>query len=168
MRCRWLKHQNLSVPRIGSLICLADENLERIKPRIEVLKSIYVKGRELGVVLEREPSLLDQSLAEIHNTIQILETAGIERKWLGLVVSRSPRVFSVGSDELLQKISMFTDLGVSPEDFGLLVFKFPAVLGNLSVEEMLSKVSHLVVYSERSSENESNSFKVGMPVGKEL
>lgn len=140
---KWLKHQNLSVPRIGSLICLADENLERIKPRIEVLKSIYVKGRELGVVLEREPSLLDQSLAEIHNTIQILETAGIERKWLGLVVSRSPRVFSVGSDELLQKISMFTDLGVSPEDFGLLVFKFPAVLGNLSVEEMLSKVDYL-------------------------
>ncbi|KAG6551731.1 hypothetical protein Mapa_006821 [Marchantia paleacea] len=140
---KWLKHQNLSVPRIGSLICLADENLGRIKPRIEVLKSIYVKGRELGVVIEREPSILDQSLAEIHNTIQILETAGVERKWLGLVVSRSPRVFSVGSDELLQKISMFTDLGISPEDFGLLVFKFPAVLGHLSVEEMLSKVDYL-------------------------
>ncbi|KAL3688724.1 hypothetical protein R1sor_015033 [Riccia sorocarpa] len=140
---KWLKHQNLTVPRIGSLICLADEKLERIKPRIELLKSIYVKGRELGAVIEREPSILTQSLEELQNTVSILETAGIERKWLGLVVNRSPCVFAVGNEVLLRKISLFADLEIPPEDFGRLVFKFPAVLGYLSVEEMRSKMDYL-------------------------
>ncbi|KAL2630783.1 hypothetical protein R1flu_015469 [Riccia fluitans] len=140
---KWLKHQNLTVPRIGSLICLADENLERIRPRVELLKSIYVHGRELGAVIEREPSILSQSIEELQNTVKILENAGIERKWLGLVVNRSPGVFAVGNEVLLRKISMFVDLGIPPEDFGRLVFKFPAVLGHLSLEEMRSKVDYL-------------------------
>ncbi|CAM6127598.1 unnamed protein product [Calypogeia fissa] len=140
---KWLKHQNLTAPRIGRLICTADESIGRIKSRIQWLRTIYVKGRDLGVVIERYPQILNLPFQDLNEKVEILETAGVQRKWLGVVVARQPKVLTVSADELREKISMITELGLSAEQFGIMVFRFPAIVGHFSVEEMQLKVDYL-------------------------
>ena len=46
--CRWLKHNSLSYPQIGKLICMSKGNLESFIRLANWLKSMHVKGRFIG------------------------------------------------------------------------------------------------------------------------
>ncbi|KAJ7565007.1 hypothetical protein O6H91_02G044200 [Diphasiastrum complanatum] len=140
---KWLKHNGITVPRVGFLVCQAGDQLDIIRPRVEWLKNIYVKGRDLGVVLSREPSILEQSEEELNNTVSFLEDSGIRKDWIGWVVSRSPGVLALSTDELHEKVMFLSELGMEKEQFGAMIFNFPALLVRFSKEEMQIKVEYL-------------------------
>ena len=135
-----MKHNQITVPRVGRLIDLKGQQLERLRQRISFLKENYVRGRDLGVVLTRQPIILDRPQKELETVITLLEEAGVRREWMGFVISRSPRVLSLSVEDLQEKISFFKGLGVTVEQFGPMTFNFPASIGHFPLVEMQTKV----------------------------
>ncbi|XP_011088397.1 transcription termination factor MTERF2, chloroplastic isoform X3 [Sesamum indicum] len=104
---RWLKHNSLSYPQIGKLICASRGNLYSIRGLAEWLKSIHVKGRFIGVALTRAGgNVLERSLQELDEIVEYLESNGVRRDWMGYLVA------------------YLKDFGLNNEDVGrLLAFK---------------------------------------------
>ncbi|KAI3853481.1 hypothetical protein MKW92_026706 [Papaver armeniacum] len=141
---RWLKHNSLTYPQIGKLICMSCENLEAIKELVQWLKGIYVKGEALGVVLVKAgKNVLGRSLEELDDCMDYLERNGVRKEWMGFVVSRCPRVLSYTPEEIISRVSFFRDMGIDKRDFGTMVFGCPRAFGYSSLEEMRSKVNYL-------------------------
>ncbi|MCL7041307.1 hypothetical protein MKW94_000399 [Papaver nudicaule] len=141
---RWLKHNSLTYPQIGKLICMSCENLQAIRELVEWLKGIYVKGEALGVVLVKAgKNALRRSLEELDDTVDYLEKNGVRKEWMGFVVSRCPRVLSYTPEEIISRVSFFRDMCIDKRDFGTMVFACPRAFGYFSLEEMQSKVNYL-------------------------
>ncbi|KAI3959000.1 hypothetical protein MKX01_023676 [Papaver californicum] len=141
---RWLKHNSLTYPQIGKLICMSCENLEAIKELVQWLKGIYVKGESLGVVLVKAgKNALGRSLEELDDIVDYLERNGVRKEWMGFVVSRCPRVLSYTPEEIISRVSFFRDMGIDKTDFGTMVFACPRAFGYSSLDEMRSKVNYL-------------------------
>ncbi len=152
MCSRWLKHNSVTIPRVGKLVDLKMENLQVLCERVAWLKHMHVHGRDLGVVLTRQPCILNRPQAELDELIALLERAGIRREWVGFVISRSPAVLSLSSQELIKKLLFFENLGVTPQQLGPMAFNFPASIGHFHIDEMQTKVQHgyflnLILYS---------------------
>lgn len=140
--CRWMKHNHITIPRVGKLIDLKGQQHDMLRERISFLKQHYVRGRDLGVVLTRYPVILDRPWEELYNIVQLLEDAGVRREWIGFVICRSPKVLTISIDELLDKISFFQNLGVTTDQFGPMAFNFPASIGHFSLPDMQKKVEN--------------------------
>lgn len=141
---RWLKHNALSYPQIGRMICMSKGNLESIRYLVEWLKSNHVKGRYIGVVFMREgESILRRSIAELDETVQYLENKGVNRDWMGYILSRCPELLAFSMEDLQTRVSFYTDMGMNEHDFGTMVYDFPKVLGYFPLEEMSLKVNYL-------------------------
>ncbi|KAL0365522.1 UNVERIFIED_CONTAM: Transcription termination factor MT, chloroplastic [Sesamum angustifolium] len=141
---RWLKHNSLSYPQIGKLICASRGNLYSIRALAEWLKSIHVKGRFIGVALTRAGgNVLERSLEELDEIVEYLESNGVRRDWMGYVVSRCPEILSFSMEELKSRTEFYLSMGMDKNDFGTMLFDCPKVLGYLSMEEMNQKVRSL-------------------------
>ncbi|KAL0422757.1 UNVERIFIED_CONTAM: Transcription termination factor MT, chloroplastic [Sesamum latifolium] len=141
---RWLKHNSLSYPQIGTLICASRGNLYSIRGLAEWLKSIHVKGRFIGVALTRAGgNVLERSLEELDEIVEYLESNGVRRDWMGYVVSRCPEILSFSMEELKSRAEFYLNMGMDKNDFGTMLFDCPKVLGYLSMEEMNQKVAYL-------------------------
>ncbi|KAL0356709.1 UNVERIFIED_CONTAM: Transcription termination factor MT, chloroplastic [Sesamum calycinum] len=141
---RWLKHNSLSYPQIGKLICASRGNLYSIRALAEWLKSIHVKGRFIGVALTRAGgNVLERSLEELDEIVEYLESNGVRRDWMGYVVSRCPEILSFSMEELKSRAEFYLSMGMDKNDFGTMLFDCPKVLGYLSMEEMNQKVAYL-------------------------
>ncbi|KAL0334732.1 UNVERIFIED_CONTAM: Transcription termination factor MT, chloroplastic [Sesamum radiatum] len=139
---RWLKHNSLSYPQIGKLICASRGNLYSIRALAEWLKSIHVKGRFIGVALTRAGgNVLERSLEELDEIVEYLESNGVRRDWMGYVVSRCPEILSFSMEELKSRAEFYLSMGMDKNDFGTMLFDCPKVLGYLSMEEMNQKVN---------------------------
>lgn len=152
MCSRWLKHNSVTIPRVGKLVDLKMENLQVLCERVAWLKHMHVHGRDLGVILTRQPCILSRPQAELDELIGLLERAGIRREWVGFVISRSPAVLSLSSQGLIKKLLFFENLGVTPQQLGPMAFNFPASIGHFHIDEMQTKVQHgyflnLILYS---------------------
>jgi hypothetical protein len=139
---KWLKHNSVTMPRVGKLVDLKMENLQVLCERVAWLKHMHVHGRDLGVVLTRQPCILNRPQAELDELIGLLERAGIRREWVGFVISRSPAVLSLSSQELIKKLLFFENLGVTPQQLGPMAFNFPASIGHFHIDEMQTKVEY--------------------------
>ncbi|KAI3446113.1 hypothetical protein Pfo_002778 [Paulownia fortunei] len=141
---RWLKHNSLSYPQIGKLICASSGNLDSIRRLAEWLKSIHVKGRFIGVTLTRAGgNVLERSIEELDEIIEYLEGNGVRRDWMGYVVSRCPEILSFSMEEMRSRTEFYLTMGMDKTDFGTMLFDCPKVLGYLSMEEMNRKVAYL-------------------------
>ncbi|XP_024982431.1 transcription termination factor MTERF2, chloroplastic isoform X1 [Cynara cardunculus var. scolymus] len=141
---RWLKHNGLSYPQIGKLICSSRGNIESIRSTAEWLKSIHVNGRFIGVALLRAgKNILERNTEELDEIVWYLEKNGVRREWMGYVVSRCPELLSFSMEELKNRTNFYFDMGMNEKDFGTMVFDFPKVLGFYSFEEMNQKVAYL-------------------------
>lgn len=141
---RWLKHNGLSYPQIGKLICSSKGNIESIRSTADWLKSIHVSGRFIGVaLLKAGENVLERSTIELDEIVWYLEKVGVKREWMGYVVSRCPELLSFSMDELKTRTDFYFDMGMNEKDFGTMVFDFPKVLGFYSLEEMNQKVAYL-------------------------
>ena len=147
--CRWLKHNGLSYPQIGKLICSSRGNIESIRNCAEWLKSIHVSGRFIGVALLRGgKNILERKMEELDEIVWYLEKNGVRREWMGYVVSRCPELLSFSMEELKNRANFYFNMGMNERDFGTMVFDFPKVLGFYSFEEMNQKVSKDCVFHE--------------------
>ncbi|PWA50434.1 hypothetical protein CTI12_AA471310 [Artemisia annua] len=141
---RWLKHNGLSYPQIGKLICSSKGNIESIRSTADWLKSIHVSGRFIGVaLLKAGENVLERSTIELDEIVWYLEKVGVKREWMGYVVSRCPELLSFSMDELKTRTDFYFDMGMNEKDFGTMVFDFPKVLGFYSLDEMNQKVAYL-------------------------
>ncbi|KAK6136760.1 hypothetical protein DH2020_029473 [Rehmannia glutinosa] len=141
---RWLKHNSLSYPQIGKLICASKGNLDTIRRLAEWLKSIHVKGRFIGVALTRAGgNVFDRSIEELDELVEYLEGNGVRKDWMGYVVSRCPEILSFSMEELRSRAEFYFSMGMDKNDFGTMLFDCPKVLGYLSLEEMNQKVAYL-------------------------
>ncbi|CAI9104514.1 OLC1v1003203C3 [Oldenlandia corymbosa var. corymbosa] len=141
---RWLKHNSLSYPQIGKLICMSKGNLYAIRQLAEWLKSNYVKGRFIGIAMMRAgDKILENSIEQLDEIVIYLERNGVRRDWMGYVLSRCPEVLSFSMEELRSRVEFYLNMGMNEEDFGTMVFDFPKVLGFFSMEEMNQKVAYL-------------------------
>ncbi|KAL2254749.1 transcription termination factor MTERF2, chloroplastic isoform X1 [Sesamum indicum] len=141
---RWLKHNSLSYPQIGKLICASRGNLYSIRGLAEWLKSIHVKGRFIGVALTRAGgNVLERSLQELDEIVEYLESNGVRRDWMGYLVSRCPEILSFSMEQLKSRAEFYLNMGMDKNDFGTMLFDCPKVLGYLSMEEMNQKVAYL-------------------------
>eukprot|EP01018_Ginkgo_biloba_P009785 Gb_07758 [translate_table: standard] len=140
---KWLKHNRLTYPRIGKLVGRAAEDLGNLKLLMQWLKSIHVKGRDLGVVLTRVESIMRRPIQELDHNVQFLECHGVKLDWMGFVVSRCPEILSFSMEELKWRVDFFLELGMNDEDFGTMVFEYPKVIGFFSIEDMINKVNYL-------------------------
>lgn len=140
---KWLKHNQLSYPRIGVLVSTVADDLEGLKLRIRWLKSIHVKGRYLGVVLTRHESILRRSIEDLDNNVQFLESHGVLIDWMGFVVTRCPEILSFSMEELKCRVNFFLELGMNDNDFGTMVFEYPKAIGFFSIADMINKVKYL-------------------------
>ncbi|KAI3740201.1 hypothetical protein L2E82_30625 [Cichorium intybus] len=141
---RWLKHNGLSYPQIGKLICSSRGNIESIRSMAEWLKSIHVDGRFIGVALLRAgKNILERDIEELDEIVCYLEINGVRREWMGYIISRCPELLSFSMEELKIRKDFYFDLGMNVKDFGTMVFDFPKVLGFYSLEEMNQKVAYL-------------------------
>ncbi|GMP37913.1 hypothetical protein CsSME_00009388 [Camellia sinensis var. sinensis] len=144
---RWLKHNSLSYPQIGKLICMSRGNLDAIRHVADWLKSINVKGRFIGVALVKAgENILELSDEELDEIVGYLESNGVRRDWMGYVVSRCPWLLSYSMDELKSRVQLYLDMGMNDKDFGTMVFDYPQVLGYFSMEEMKQKVGYLMEF----------------------
>ncbi|KAF8032311.1 hypothetical protein BT93_D1280 [Corymbia citriodora subsp. variegata] len=138
---RWLKHNSLSYPQIGKLICMSRGNLESIRRFAEWLKSINVKGRFVGVALMKAgDNILQRGMDELDEMVQYLVDNGVRREWMGYVVSRSPQLLSYSMEEVKSRVAFYLDMGLNEKDFGTMVFDYPKALGYFAMEEMNQKV----------------------------
>ncbi|KAF3963975.1 hypothetical protein ACB098_07G121500 [Castanea mollissima] len=141
---RWLKHNSVSYPKIGKLICMSKGKIESIRRVIEWLKSIHVKGEFLGVALTKSGgNILERSNEELDEIVNYLESNGVRMDWMGYVVSRCPQLLSYSMEEVRARVGFFLDMGMNEKDFGTMVFDYPRVLGYFTLEEMNEKVSYL-------------------------
>jgi mTERF domain-containing protein len=140
---KWLKHNQLSYPRIGMLVSTVADDLEGLKLRIRWLKSIHVKGRYLGVVLMRQESILTRPIEDLDDNVQFLESHGVLIDWMGFVVSHCPEILSFSMEELKCRVNFFLELGMNDNDFGTMVFEYPKVIGFFSIADMINKVFSL-------------------------
>lgn len=141
---RWLKHNSLSYPQIAKLICMSRRNLNSIRQLAEWLKTIYVRGRYIGVALTRAGgNIFERSSQDLDEIVDYLEDNGIRKDWMGYVVSRCPEILSFSMDELKARVGFYLNMGMDKKDFGTMVFDYPKVLGYFSVEEMNQKVNFL-------------------------
>lgn len=147
---RWLKHNGLSYPQIGKLICSSKGNIESIRSKADWLKSIHVSGRFIGVaLLKAGENVLERSTVELDEIVWYLEKVGVKREWMGYVVSRCPELLSFSMDELKTRTDFYFDMGMNEKDFGTMVFDFPKVLGFYSLDEMNQKVykAYVLIFS---------------------
>ncbi|CAN6477188.1 unnamed protein product [Victoria cruziana] len=149
---RWLKHNSLTYPQIGKLICLSGGDLEGLRQRVEWLKSVHVKGRNIGVVFTRADSALKRSLQELNDNIDYLETSGVKRDWMGFVIGRCPQILLLDMDELKARVNFYLELGMDQKDFGTMVFDYPKALAFFSWEEMNEKVGYLKQFGLETEE----------------
>lgn len=141
---RWLKHNSLSYPQIGKVICMSRKNLDSISRIAEWLKSIHVKGRFVGVVMLRTGgNIFERSTEELDEVVGYLESNGVRRDWMGYVMSRCPELLSYSMEEVRTRVDFYLDMGMDKNDFGTMVYDYPKVLGYLSVEEMKQKAAYL-------------------------
>ncbi|KAK9286085.1 hypothetical protein L1049_014465 [Liquidambar formosana] len=141
---RWLKHNSMSYPQIGKLICMSRGNLESIRRLVEWLKGIHVKGRFPGVALMKAgEAILERSTEELDEIVEYLESNGVRRDWMGYVMSRCPQLLSYSIEEVKSRVGFYLDMGMNEKDFGTMVFDYPKVLGFFTFEEMNQKVSYL-------------------------
>ncbi|KAE8008494.1 hypothetical protein FH972_005000 [Carpinus fangiana] len=141
---RWLKHNSVSYPKIGKLICMSRGKIESIRRVVEWLKSIRVKGEFLGVALTKAgENILERNNDELDEIIEYLECNGVRRDWIGYVVSRCPPLLSYSLEEVRARVQFYLDMGMNEKDFGTMVFDYPRVLGQFTMEEMNEKVSYL-------------------------
>ncbi|KAI3676602.1 hypothetical protein L1987_86213 [Smallanthus sonchifolius] len=141
---RWLKHNGLSYPQIGKLICNSRGNIESIRSTADWLKSIHVNGRFIGVALLRGgENVLERNTEELDEIVWCLEKNGVKREWMGYIVSRCPELLTFSMEELKTRMDFYFDMGMNEKDFGTTVFDFPKVLGFYSLEEMKQKVAYL-------------------------
>ncbi|KAM3743135.1 hypothetical protein ACB098_07G121500 [Castanea mollissima] len=141
---RWLKHNSVSYPKIGKLICMSKGKIESIRRVIEWLKSIHVKGEFLGVALTKSGgNILERSNEELDEIVNYLESNGVRMDWMGYVVSRCPQLLSYSMEEVRARVGFFLDMGMNEKDFGTMVFDYPRVLGYFTLEEMNEKVRFL-------------------------
>lgn len=141
---RWLKHNSLTYPQIGKLVDMSGGNFESIKRSMEWLKTIYVKGEFLGIVLVKAGvGVLERSADELDEIIGYLESKGIRKDWMGFVVSRCPQILTFTMEEVRSHVAFYLDMGMNENDFGTMVFDYPKSFGSLSLEEMTCKVNYL-------------------------
>ncbi|MBA0782549.1 hypothetical protein Gotri_000415, partial [Gossypium trilobum] len=141
---RWLKHNNLSYPKIAKLICMSKGNLDSIRRLVEWLKTVYVKGEFLGATLLKSgDDILHRRLEELDEIIDYLESNGVRRDWIGFVISRCPRLLSYSMEEVKTRVDFYLNMGMNENDFGTMVFDYPGVLGYFTLEEMNQKVNYL-------------------------
>lgn len=141
---RWLKHNSLSYPQIGKLICASKGNLYCIRRLAEWLKTIHVNGRFIGVTLTRAGgNVLERSTEELDEIVEYLEDNGVRRDWMGYVVSRCPELLGFSMDELRSRAEFYLNTGMDKNDFGTMLFDCPKVIGYFSMEEMNQKVAYL-------------------------
>lgn len=141
---RWLKHNELSYPQIGKLICMSRGDLYSIRRTAEWLKSIHVKGRSIGVVLMRAGrNIMERSTEELDDIVDYLERNGVRMDWMGYVMSRCPELLSFSMEEVKIRSEFYLNMGMKENDFGTMVYDYPKVLGYLSLEEMNQKVAYL-------------------------
>ncbi|XP_071690199.1 transcription termination factor MTERF2, chloroplastic [Rutidosis leptorrhynchoides] len=141
---RWLKHNELSYPQIGKLICSSKGNIESIKRTADWLKSIHVNGRYIGVALLRSgDNILERTTKELDEIIFYLEKNGVKKEWMGYIVSRCPELLTFSMEELKTRMNFYFDMGMNEKDFGTMIFDFPKILGFYSLDEMNQKVAYL-------------------------
>ncbi|KAK1316033.1 hypothetical protein QJS10_CPA05g01127 [Acorus calamus] len=140
---KWLKHNSLTYPQIGKLICKCPGSLECLRQMVEWLKSIHVKGESLGSVLIKAGPVLGRTTEELDDIVGYLEMHGVRRDWVGFVVGRCPQVLALTMEELDARTRFYMDMGMNERDFGTMVFDYPRSLGFFSLEEMNSKVNYL-------------------------
>lgn len=139
---RWLKHNSLSYPRIGKLICMSMGNLETIRGLVEWLKTIHVRGEFLGfVIMKAGEDILERSIEELDDIVRYLENNGVRRDWMGNVMSRCPQLLSYSIEEVKTRVGFYLDMGMNEKDFGTMVFDYPKALGYFTLEEMNEKLS---------------------------
>ncbi|CAI0377408.1 unnamed protein product [Linum tenue] len=113
----WLKHNELSYPKIAKLINMARGRLDTVKRLAVWLKTIHVKGEFLGPVLTKAGgNILERSIEELDE-----------------IVSNT-------MEEVRARVRFFLEMGMNEKDFGTMVFEYPRVLGYYSLEEMNQKV----------------------------
>ncbi|KAG4973819.1 hypothetical protein JHK87_030640 [Glycine soja] len=150
---RWLKHNAISFPRIAKLILMSRGNLEAVRSFVEWLKSVYVKGEFLGVVMVNAgDNIFQRSHAELDEIVLYLESNGVRRDWMEYVISRCPQLLSYSLDEVKTRAQFYHDMGLNEKDFGTMVFDFPKVLGYYSMEEMNAKVNYLKEFGLQSKD----------------
>ncbi|KAK1293413.1 hypothetical protein QJS10_CPB17g02172 [Acorus calamus] len=140
---KWLKHNSLTYPQIGKLICKCPGSLECLRQMVEWLKSIHVKGESLGSVLIKAGPVLGRTMEELDDIVGYLEMHGVRRDWVGFVIGRCPQVLALTMEELDARTRFYMDMGMNERDFGTMVFDYPRSLGFFSLEEMNSKVNYL-------------------------
>nr|GMD97076.1 transcription termination factor MTERF2, chloroplastic [Ipomoea batatas] len=130
---RWLKHNSLSFPQIGNLVCKSRRDVTYIRHFAEWLKSINVKGRFIGVAMLRSgENVFSRSFDDLDENIEYLEKNGVRRDWIGFVISRCPEILSFSMEELKMRVEFYLNLGMNENDFGTMVFYYPKVLGYLN------------------------------------
>ncbi|KAG4994004.1 hypothetical protein JHK86_030831 [Glycine max] len=150
---RWLKHNAISFPRIAKLILMSRGNLEAVRSFVEWLKSVYVKGEFLGVVMVNAgDNIFQRSHAELDEIVLYLESNGVRRDWMEYVISRCPQLLSYSLDEVKTRAQFYHDMGLNEKDFGTMVFDFPKVLGYYSMEEMNAKANYLKEFGLQSKD----------------
>ncbi|XWS67914.1 hypothetical protein CRYUN_Cryun04dG0045800 [Craigia yunnanensis] len=141
---RWLKHNNLSYPKIAKLICMSKGKLESIRRLVEWLKTVHVKGEFLGVTLLKSgDDILQRRIEELDEIVEYLESNGVKMDWMGFVISRCPRLLSYSMEEVKMRVEFYLNMGMNENDFGTMVFDYPGVLGYFTLEEMNQKVNYL-------------------------
>nr|AKM76429.1 embryo defective 2219 [Francoa sonchifolia] len=141
---RWLKHNSLSYPQIGKLICMSKGNLDGIRQFAEWLKLVHVRGRDIGIALMKAGgNILERSNEELDEIVEYLESKGVRRDWMGYVFGRCPQLLSCSMEELMSRVEFYMGMGMNEKDFGTMVFDYPRVLGYFSMEDMNQKVNYL-------------------------
>ncbi|KAG9442675.1 hypothetical protein H6P81_018529 [Aristolochia fimbriata] len=141
---RWLKHNSLTYPQIGKLICMtSSEDIDStLRSLILWLKTVHVKGKFLGYVLTRE-DILHRTTADLEEIAHFLEAHGIKRDWMGFILSRCPEILSFTMQEVKSRVNFYLNMGMSDRDFGTMVFDYPKALGSFSIQLMSAKVEYL-------------------------
>ncbi|XP_020590390.1 transcription termination factor MTERF2, chloroplastic isoform X2 [Phalaenopsis equestris] len=149
---KWLKHNSLTYPQIGQLICFCSSNLEAVRRLAEWLKTIHVKGKYLGYVLVKASSILEYKLEMLDQIVDYLAEKGVKKEWMGFIVSRCPRVLTLSMDEIKSRVNFYMHMGMDEKDFGTMVYDYPKVLGFFTLEEMNSKVNYLTEFGLSTEE----------------
>ncbi|KAG6529636.1 transcription termination factor MTERF2, chloroplastic-like [Zingiber officinale] len=140
---KWLKHNHMTFPKIGKIICKCSGDLQLVRRVCAWLKSIHVKGESLGFVLLKASCILERSLDELKEIVSYLESNGVRKDWMGFVVSRCPQILSLSMEELELRAKFYLHMGMNENDFGTMVYDYPRALGYFSLEDMASKVQYL-------------------------
>ncbi|XP_057527578.1 transcription termination factor MTERF2, chloroplastic isoform X2 [Amaranthus tricolor] len=142
---RWLKHNSLSYPQIGRIICISKGDAQLIRELVEWLKSIHVHGRNIGVVFMRVgENIMRRNIEEMEEIVAYLESKGVRRDWMGYVISRCFELLTFSMEEVKTRVSFYTNMGMNEQDFGTMVYDCPKVLGYYTLEEMKEKVNYLM------------------------